>query len=92
MRLKGTTIKLDEVPDPQSQTPIGVIFSNAITAMLAGSDTTAIALCNVFYCLLAHPEVYERLREEVDSAFPPGSGDPIDASKLAGLSYLNAVM
>ncbi|KAH9922364.1 cytochrome P450 [Fomitopsis serialis] len=83
---------LDEVPNPEKQTPFPVIMTNAVTAMLAGSDTTAVALCNTFYCVLAHPDVYQHLREEVDAAFPPGAGDPVDAAKLSSLEYLNAVI
>ncbi|KZT66218.1 cytochrome P450 [Daedalea quercina L-15889] len=82
---------LDEVPNPEKQTPFPVIMTNAVTAMLAGSDTTAVALCNAFYCVLAHPGVYQRLREELDATFPQGT-EPVDAAKLASLEYLNAVI
>ncbi|TFY54545.1 hypothetical protein EVJ58_g8800 [Rhodofomes roseus] len=83
---------LDEVPNPEKQTPFPVIMTNAVTAMLAGSDTTAVALCNAFYCVLAHPDVYQRLRGEIDAAFLPSAGEPVDAAKLASLVYLNAVI
>ena len=67
-------------------------MTNAVTAMLAGSDTTAVALCNAFYCVLAHPAAHACLRAELDAAFPRGAGEPVDAAQLASLPYLNAVM
>nr|BAK09371.1 cytochrome P450 [Postia placenta] len=83
---------LDEAPEDRKPPPFPVIMTNAVTAMLAGSDTTAVALCNVFYCILAHPACYTLLQQEVDAAFPPGQGEPVDASKLASMEYLNAVI
>lgn len=80
------------MPNPEKQTPFPVIMTNAVTAMLAGSDTTAVALCNAFYCVLAHPAAYASLRAELDAAFPPGAGEPVDAAQLASLPYLNAIM
>jgi cytochrome P450 len=35
---------------------------------LAGSDTTAISLRAVFYYVIRDPQVYERLRNEIDAA------------------------
>lgn len=85
-------MQLDEDPEDRKPPPFPVIMTNAVTAMLAGSDTTAVALCNVFYCILAHPACYTLLQQEVDAAFPLGKGEPVDASKLASMEYLNAVM
>lgn len=61
-------------------------------AIVAGADTTATVMSNLFYYLLANPSTYTRLRAEVDATFPPGEGDPFDGSKLADLPFLNAVM
>lgn len=46
----------------------------------------------MFYYLLTHPECYQRLRAEVDEAFPPSDVEPFDGTKLAEMKYLNAVM
>ena len=43
--------------------PIPFIFNNAILAIIAGSDTTASALCNVMYYLLRYPSYFKRLRQ-----------------------------
>lgn len=46
----------------------------------------------MFHYLLTHPHCYERLRAEIDEAFPPGDAEPFDGTKLAEMKYLNAVM
>ena len=68
------------------------VLSDATTAVIAGSDTTAVVLSGMFYNLLQYPEAYKRLQQEVDQSFPPGGGDAIDVSKLSEMVFLNAVM
>lgn len=69
-----------------------LLMSNAVTAIIAGSDTTASVMSNIFFFILHHRAIYNRLQAEVDAAFPPGEGEPTDAAKLAQLEYMNAVM
>jgi cytochrome P450 len=73
----------------------------AVTMLLAGHETTALALTYAVYLLCTHPEVAERLRAEVDAAFtgnaPPLRGASFDAAAvdpvaLCALPYLNAVV
>lgn len=56
-----------------------------------GSDSGSSVLRNVFYNLLTHPASYDRLRMEINNAFPAGVA-PTDSSILAALPFLNAVM
>ena len=63
-----------------------------MAAIIAGADTTSTVISGLFYYLLSNRSVFDRLREEVDSAFPLGEGEPFDTSKLAKMPYLNAVM
>jgi cytochrome P450 len=72
--------------------PFPLAISNAVLAIIAGSDTSATVLSNTFFFLLSHPEVYKRLQLELDKVFPPGSKEPTDAAILSSLPYLNAVM
>ena len=68
------------------------MFSDGILAIIAGSDTTSSVLGGIFLNLLSHRDVYDRLRLEIDSAFPPGESDVFDAAKLGAMPLLNAVM
>ena len=82
-----------------------MIAQNCILAMVAGSDTTASAMSNAIYLLLSHPEKYQKLRQEVDTAFAEHGIDihtqPLATNEavgklygdvLSGLKYLNGVM
>jgi cytochrome P450 len=66
--------------------------SHAVLAIIAGSDTSATVLSNIFFFLLTHPESYERLQVELDKAIPTGGKEPTNAALLSRLPYLNAVM
>jgi cytochrome P450 len=59
-----------------------------VTMLLAGHETTALALTYAVYLLSTHPAVAARLRAEVDAAF---ASTPIDPMALCALPYLNAV-
>jgi cytochrome P450 len=65
------------------------LFSDGVTAIIAGSGTVSTALTNVWYYLLRAPDCYKRLREEVDAHFPQGE-EPLDQERLAAMPYLNA--
>ena len=71
---------------------LSLLRENCKVAVVAGSDTTATTLSNVFYYLLTNEEVLARLGKELDEAFPLGEGDPFDFTKLSELPVLNAVM
>jgi cytochrome P450 len=59
-----------------------------MTALAAGHETTATALAWAFERILLHPEVYQRLREEVDAA----GGMDARPEKIAALPYLDATI
>lgn len=58
--------------------------------MDAGSDTTAIALTNVLYYLIKHPNALSKLREEVDGALTGETIAPY--TKVKSLLYLRACL
>ncbi|KAL5498826.1 hypothetical protein ACEPAH_2181 [Sanghuangporus vaninii] len=68
------------------------IVSDGALAIIAGSDTTSTTLSGLIYYLMSHPLDYRRLQNEIDSAFPPGEGDPFDTLKLSEMPFLNAVI
>ncbi|KAJ3508424.1 hypothetical protein NLJ89_g5763 [Agrocybe chaxingu] len=80
--------------DPNAMAnPIPVITSNALLAIVAGSDTSTSALCNIVYYLLKNPEYLIRLRNEIDDAYPsPVLNEAIDVNSLGALPFLNGVI
>lgn len=87
-----TPLQNDEEKIDKEPVPLPVLVTNAVTAIIAGSDTTSSSLSHALYFLIKHPASYERLRAEVDAMFPLEEGEPTDTAKLAQMDYLNAVM
>ena len=65
--------------------------SDGLLAVIAGSDTTAIALSQLWYFLLRHSDCYLRLRKEIAATFPDMQA-PYDFSKTSEMPYLNACL
>lgn len=65
-------------------------YTAAQVLIVAGSETSATALCGATYLLLSNPSALSRLASEVRSAFP--SEADILPSATASLPYLNAVV
>ena len=76
----------DEAPPPLEQ-----LADDGILAMAAGSDTTASALGSLFYCLVAYPDVQDKLRAEVDKFYPSGT-DATNSVHHGDMPYLTAVI
>nr|VWO97610.1 Exopolygalacturonase (ExoPG) (EC (Galacturan 1,4-alpha-galacturonidase) (Poly(1,4-alpha-D-galacturonide)galacturonohydrolase) [Ganoderma boninense] len=70
--------------------PFQQLVSDGILAMVAGSDTVASTLTSLFACLFAHPEVYEKLQEEVDKYYPPG--EALHTKHHRDMHYLTGVI
>ena len=68
-----------------------ITISEAVLAVIAGSDTTSTALSNAFWCLLSHPNCYKRLQEEVDCYYPSGV-DALNPKHHPKMVYLDAVL
>ncbi|KAJ4363553.1 hypothetical protein N0V83_009849 [Neocucurbitaria cava] len=69
------------------------IVSENWTAVMAGADSTSIALRSVFYFLMKNPETLDKARTEVDAAFADGIlTTPILHSQAIKLPYLGAVI
>lgn len=69
------------------------IFMTCITNIGAGSDTTSISLCSVFYHLCKYPEVAQKLRAEIHDKAAAGELDnPITFKQAQSMPYLQAVL
>ena len=64
------------------------IRSELLNTLLAGRDTTASLLSNIWFTLSQRPDIYARLREEVDTQ----DRDSISFETLKEMKYLRAVM
>lgn len=65
------------------------IRDEVVTLMLAGHETSAVSLTWTFYLLSQHPEIEERLCEELENKL---NGAPATSSDLAELIYLKQVV
>lgn len=60
------------------------------TAIVAGSDTTSIALGCIMYYLIVHQDKYKRLKAEIQELLDQGG--TLDNNSLGSLPYLGAVI
>lgn len=67
------------------------LTAEALTQLIAGSDTTSNTSCALLYHCLRHPEVIKKLRQELDEAIPDIDMVPTYAS-VKDLPYLDAVI
>jgi benzoate 4-monooxygenase len=67
------------------------LTAEALTQLIAGSDTTSNTSCALLYHCLTHPEVVRKLQEELDAALPDGDAVPTFAA-VKDLPYLDAVI
>ena len=58
--------------------------------LLAGTDTTTNALTRTLHLLAQNPDVQQRLREELETAFED-YGEDIPYDELVALPFLDAV-
>lgn len=65
------------------------ITASSFTFLVAGSEVST-ALSFLFYCLSKHPEVQERLQQEVDSVLEKLGG--FNYSSLKNMVYMDQVI
>ncbi|OJI96132.1 hypothetical protein ASPVEDRAFT_118953 [Aspergillus versicolor CBS 583.65] len=69
------------------------IVNHTSTNVLAGSDTTAIALRSIIHNLITNPVCYNRLRREIDELDQAGGlSDPVKESEARQMPYLQAII
>jgi cytochrome P450 len=76
----------DETGQPMSDVELR---DELITLLVAGHETTATSLAWVFYRILRHPDVLEKLRAELRQVVGPG---PVAPQHVAKLEYLDATI
>ncbi|XP_060117002.1 cytochrome P450 3A19-like [Heteronotia binoei] len=66
------------------------IIAQAIIFIFAGYETTSSSLTYLSYCLATHPDVQQRLQDEIDEALPDQATPTYDA--VLQLEYLDMVV
>lgn len=92
--IDGPTDFLDKMIDAHEQDPEKVnpyhIFMMGMSNIVAGSDTTGVALTSILYYLLTTPRCMAILREELDTAVK--GEDKLEYKDASKLPYLQAVI
>ena len=68
------------------------IVATALVILVAGYDTTAIALSYTAYELANHPDIQEKLQEEIDQAYQDARDGFPDYNVIMNLPYLDMVL
>ncbi|KAK5958385.1 hypothetical protein OHC33_000227 [Knufia fluminis] len=77
---------------PDGRVPdIGSLFEESQAFLFGGADTTGTTLMHGTFCVLEDPEVYHRLKAELQQAWPDLEDAP-SQSTLETLPYLSAVI
>jgi cytochrome P450 len=70
----------------------GSLYEEGQALMFGGADTVGNTLMVGTYHLLRHPEIMQKLKQEVHTAWPSLSGPEPKVRNLESLPYLNAVI
>ncbi|KAI6040942.1 cytochrome P450 [Pisolithus marmoratus] len=85
--------KLQEGRDDEGK-PMGKeeLTAEALTQLIAGSDTTSNSSCAISYYIALHPHVQEKLQKELDEASVTEDDVVFTYEQVKRLSYLEAVI
>ncbi|KAF1996720.1 cytochrome P450 [Amniculicola lignicola CBS 123094] len=77
----------------ESGNPLGreELTAEALTQLIAGSDTTSNTSCAILYHCLKNPVVVKKLQKELDTALPDVDAQP-NFSQVRDLPYLDATI
>lgn len=71
--------------------PIGELTAEALTQLIAGSDTTSNSSCAIIFFIVRNPRVHKKLVAELDEAFTArGISGAIEDEDCKNLPYLQA--
>ncbi|KAJ7137813.1 cytochrome P450 [Mycena epipterygia] len=81
----------DEAGLEKEKPTFAEVVADGVLSIIAGSDTTSIALSCLMWFLLVDPEAYRRVQAEVDSIYPDEES-LLDSTKHAELHFLTACL
>ncbi|KAI8634371.1 cytochrome P450 [Xylariaceae sp. FL1651] len=90
---KDLLARLQEGRDEKGE-PLGFqeLTAEALTQLIAGSDTTSNSSCALLYYVARTPGVLPKLQKELDAAIPNGDTKVPDYEAIRNLPYLEAVI
>ncbi|KAI1184949.1 cytochrome P450 [Nemania serpens] len=90
---KDLLARLQEGRDEKGE-PLGFeeLTAEALTQLIAGSDTTSNSSCALLYYVAKTPGVIEKLHKELDAAIPNSATKVPDYESVKNLPYLEAVI
>lgn len=79
----------DEYGGPMGR---GELTSEALTQLIAGSDTTSNSMCSLLFHVTSTPGVIQRLQQELDAALPDSTTSIPSYDQVKDLPYLDCVI
>ena len=68
------------------------IVTNLMALLVVGYDTTGMTLSYLAYAMSKHPEIQEKLQEEIDQAFDDAGDKFPDYNTVQSLPYLDMLI
>ncbi|KAJ7074048.1 high nitrogen upregulated cytochrome P450 monooxygenase 2 [Mycena amicta] len=82
---------MDEAGHEQVKPTLPEVVADGVLAIVAGSDTSSVALSAFIWSILSNPEIYARAQAEVDAVYPDAEGI-FDSAKHGELKFLTACL
>ncbi|KAJ6502030.1 cytochrome P450 [Mycena sanguinolenta] len=82
---------MDEAGMEKRKPTFQEVVADGVLSIIAGSDTTSIAVSCFVWFILRNPEIYRRVQAEVDAVYPDGES-LLDALKHDELRFLTACL
>ncbi|KAF7310073.1 hypothetical protein MIND_00380500 [Mycena indigotica] len=80
---------MDEDNHEKVKPPLHDVLVDGVLVIVAGSDTSSVALSYFIYQMMCHPELYARAQAEVDSVYPDAES-ALDSGRHDELKFLTA--
>ncbi|KAJ7805627.1 cytochrome P450 [Mycena olivaceomarginata] len=82
---------MDEAGMEKQKPTLAEVVADGVLSIIAGSDTTSIAISSFVWFILRNPDIYRRVQGEVDSVYADGDS-LLDALKHDELRFLRACL
>ncbi|KAJ7172021.1 cytochrome P450 [Mycena filopes] len=82
---------MDEAGMEKEKPSFAEVVADGVLSIIAGSDTTAIALSSFVWFILSNPDAYRRVQAEVDAVYADGES-MLDVSRHGDLRFLTACL